>query len=94
MSYTLHTIPYTHTGQNKARTRPLTTGRPLKDHGWSVNFNQKVVPDQDVIRERILDDLSFKAASPPTKKYIRHSSVSKSSYGNNFKYYSLSGPHV
>ena len=94
MSYTLHTIPYTHTGQNKARTRPLTTGRPLKDHGWSVNFNQKVVPDQDVIRERILDDLSFKAASPPTKKYIRHSSVSQSSYGNNFKYYSLSGPHV
>ena len=94
MSYTLHTIPYTHTGQNKARTRPLTTGRPLKDHGWSVNFNQKVVPDQDVIRERILDDLSFKAASPPTKKYIRHSSVSKSSYGNNFKYYSLSGPYV
>lgn len=67
MSYTLHTIPYTHTWQNKARTRPLTTGRPLKDHGWSVNFNQKVVPDQDVIRERILDDLSFKAASPPTK---------------------------
>ena len=83
MSYTLHTIPYTHTAQNKARTRPLTTGRPLKDHGWSVNFNQKVVPDQDVIRERILDNLSFKAASPPTKKYMRHSSVSKSSYGNN-----------
>ena len=94
MSYTLHTIPYTHTGQNKARTRPLTTGGPLKDYGWSANFNQKVVPDQDVIREHILDDLSFKAASPPTKKYIRHSSVSKSSYGNNFKYYSLSGPHV
>ena len=49
-------------------TRPLTTGRPLKDHGWSVNFNQKVVPDQDVISERILDNLSFKAAPPTTKK--------------------------
>ena len=60
-------------------TRLLTAGRPLKDHGWFVNFNQKVVPDQDVIRERILDNLSFKAASPPTKKYLRHSSVSKSS---------------
>ena len=54
-------------------TRLLTAGRPLKDHGWFVNFNQKVVPDQDVIRERIPDNLSFKAASPPTKKYIRHS---------------------
>ena len=39
-------------------TRPLTTGRPLKDHGWSVNFNQKVDTDQDVISERILDNLS------------------------------------
>ena len=50
---------------------------------WSVNFNQKVIPNQDVIRERILDNLSFKAASPPTKKKKkkRHSSVSKSSYG-------------
>ena len=75
-------------------TRLLTAGRPLKDHGWFVNFNQKVVPDQDVIRERILDNLSFKAASSPTKNDLRHSSVSKSSYGNNFKYYSLSGPHV
>ena len=63
--------------------RPLTTERPPKDHGWSVNFNQKVVPTQDVIRERIFDNLSFKAAPPPTKKKekTRHSSVSKSSYG-------------
>ena len=66
-------------------TRPLTTERPppQKGHGWSVNFNQKVVPNQDVIRERIFDNLSFKAAPPPTKKKKknRHSSVSKSSYG-------------
>ena len=45
----------------------MITVRPLKDHGWSVNFNQKVVPDQDVISERILENLSFKAASSPTK---------------------------
>ena len=52
-------------------TRPLTTERPpppQKGHGWSVNFNQKVVPNQDVIRERIFDNLSFKAAPPPAKK--------------------------
>ena len=63
-------------------TRPLTTGRLLKDHGWSVNFNQKVVPDQDVIRERILDNLSFKAAPlPPKKRKRKKKPVSKSSYG-------------